>query len=307
MKDARRVFSRRSILLAFAAGIVLALSCAHAPPPPPVTWKQIADQPVPPADQRISYGSDSLQFGELRLPPGPGPFPVVVVLHGGCWRAEYDVAHIGPVSAALTAQGIATWTLEYRRIGNEGGGWPGTFEDVARGTDHLRELAKQYPLDLSRVVTMGHSAGGHLALWLAARRRLPSGSAIASGDPLPVAGVVGLAAIGDLREYARDSSWCNASVPLLMGGRPEEVANRYAEGSPIELLPLGAPVRLLHGAGDKVVPLAQSREYVARASKLGDQVALEEIEGAGHFDVIAVTAPAWNAVEKAVRELLRVK
>src|SRR5439155_8576098 len=143
---------------------------------------------------------DSLQFGELRLPKGRGPFPVAIVIHGGCWRSDYDLKHVGPLAGALTERGIATWTIEYRRIGDPGGGWPGTFEDVAQAADHLRALARRYPLDLHHVVAIGHSAGGHLALWLAARPGLPPDAALASADPLPISGVVGLAAISDLRE-----------------------------------------------------------------------------------------------------------
>jgi acetyl esterase/lipase len=271
---------------------------------PPVSWEEIAALPRPPADHRASYGSDPQQFGELRLPPGPGPHPVAVVVHGGCWRDRFTLDHITPLSAALTRAGVATWTLEYRRVGNAGGGWPGTFLDVARGTDHLRELARTHPLDLSRVVTVGHSAGGHLALWLAARPKLPRESPLHAPDPLPLRGVVPLAAISDLAAYAPGPPGsCNAMVPEVMGGTPAEVPARYAQGSPVELLPLGVPVRGVHGGLDPVVPLEQSRRYEARARAAGDDARLRAVEGAGHFDVIAPHAPAYRAVEEAVREL----
>lgn len=298
--EARPVRIHRRLLV---AALAMSVSCAHAPPPAPVTWKHIAAMPVPPADHVIAYGSDSLAFGELRLPPGAGPHPVAIVVHGGCWRSEYDLKHIGPLSAALTYKGVATWTLEYRRIGDAGGGWPGTFEDVSRGADHLRELASRFSLDLSRVVAVGHSAGGHLALWLAARKNLPASSALHSANPLPLRGVVALAAITDLREYARDSSYCNASVPLLLGGTAAEVPDRYAETSPIDLLPLGVPVRLVHGSGDKVVPVAQGQAFAAAAKQRGDDARFVPVEGAGHFDLIAPAAPAWREVERAVLEL----
>src|SRR5262249_52589172 len=151
-----------------------------------------------------------------------------------CWFAEYDLNHAANLSEKLTHLGAATWSLEYRRIGNAGGGWPGTFQDVAEGTDYLRVLAEKYPLDLSRVIVVGHSAGGQLALWLAARYKLPADSALYTKNPLPLKGVVALAAISDLRKYRPD---CSDSVTKLLGGAPEEFAIRYEQTSPIELLP----------------------------------------------------------------------
>jgi len=152
--------------------------------PRAVTFDDILRLPVPPCGQRINYADDPLTFGELRLPQvqatATGSHPVAVVVHGGCWKGENDLAHIAHLSTALTQAGIATWTIEYRRIGNAGGGWTGTFRDVSAGTDFVRVLAKRFPLDLSRVIIIGHSAGGHLALWLAARQNLPAQSPLYS-------------------------------------------------------------------------------------------------------------------------------
>src|SRR5258708_6244242 len=146
--------------------------------------------PFPKADQRIAYGSDPQQFGDLRMPAkaGPGPVPVAIVIHGGCWLAEYDLEYMGRLSAALAEKGVATWTIEYRRVGNPGGGAPGTFNDIAAAAAYLRVLAKQYPLDVKRTVAVGHSAGGHLALWLA--------------SSFPLKGVVSRARVADLRAAA---------------------------------------------------------------------------------------------------------
>jgi acetyl esterase/lipase len=272
-----------------------------------VTWEKISGLPAPEADKRISYGDDSLNFGDLRLPRGPGPHPLAVVIHGGCWRSESDLRHASHLSAALTKDGIATWTIEYRRIGDAGGGWPGTFADVARGTDYVRTLASRFPLDLSRVVLVGHSAGGQLALWLAGRRNLPQDSPLVSTDPMRVRGVVALAGITDLRSFSVGSAYCNASVAPLLGGTPDKVPERYAQASPIELVPLGVPQRLLHGSLDRFVPVEQSLGFARRAKEKGDDAEALLIEGAGHFDLIAPFAPAWTRVEQAVISLLSLK
>jgi acetyl esterase/lipase len=193
----------------------------------PVTWEEISNLPAPPADRRISYGSDPLNFGDLRLPRGPGPHPEAVVVHGGCWRSENDLRHASHLSAALTRAGVATWTIEYRRVGDEGGGWPGTFQDVARGADYVRALARRFPLDLSRVILVGHSAGGQLALWLAARRNLPRRSPLFSADPIRVRGVVSLAGVTDLRGFGVGAAY--GSVAGTASGR------LFSCGSPITL------------------------------------------------------------------------
>ncbi len=277
-----------------------------------LTVQDILKLPVPPADHRIFYGRDASQFGDLRLPKGPGEHPVAVVIHGGCWLAEYNLDHISSFCAALTRAGIATWSLEYRRVGDPGGGssctamvqgWPGTFEDVSRGTDHLKAIAGKYHLDVNRVVVVGHSAGGHLALWLAARHRLPKGSLLFTPRGLPLRGVVSLAGIADLRE-AYDRKTCGDAVDRLLGGSPAEVAERYAQTSPLELLPLGVPQRLIHGARDRIVPLASARAYEAAAKKSGDDVRLTVLDSAGHFELIAPQSSAWATVQDTILSLL---
>jgi acetyl esterase/lipase len=269
-----------------------------------VSFEQLAAQPVASRGTRAVYAAESpQQFGMLRVPAGDGPHPVVAIVHGGCWLAAYDYRHVERVAEVLTERGLATWVIEYRRIGNEGGGWPGTFRDVAAGLDHLRVLASAQHLDLARVVVVGHSAGGHLALWLASRQKLAADSSLYSADPLPVSGVVALAGITDLRTYALGSGSCNAAVPDLMGGLARSVGERYDEASPLELVPLGARVRLVHGADDAIVPLEQSRRFAAAQRRANGDVALDVIPLAGHFDVVAPFAAAWSTVEKRVLEL----
>ena len=243
------------------------------------------------------------QVAELRLPKHRGPHPVVIVVHGGCWEAPWGFEHVRSLAAALTAEGYATWSLEYRRLGDSGGGWPGTFEDVAHGADHLREVAREHPLDLDRVVALGHSAGGQLALWLAARPRLPEGSALRAADPLLLRGVVSLAGITDLRAGAAGGV-CGDAIPQLLGGPPQDHADRLRQTSPIELVPTGVPARLVCGARDPVVPIDQARSYEAAASRAGDTVVVEVVEGAGHFELVDPRSSTWPVVLEAVRALL---
>ena len=264
--------------------------------------RDILIRPAPPADHRIAYGSNEFQFGELRLPKGAGPHPVAIIIHGGCWMSQYGLSYMGHLSAALTELGVATWSIEYRRVGNQGGGWPGTFEDASRAADHLRAMAKSHPLDLKRVVAVGHSAGGHLALWLASRKHLPKESPVYSSDPLPLGGVVSLAGITDLR---RAGTACDESVPQLMGGSAQDKAAIYNQASPIELLPLGIPYAIVQGDSDTIIPLAMAKDYADAAKKKGDNAKLAVIEKAGHFEVVDPKSFAWEVVRDEVLALLK--
>ena len=270
--------------------------------PRPMRASDLASLPQPAADHVLAYGESPQQVAELRLPRGAGPHAVVILVHGGCWEAPWALDQLRSLAAALTAEGFATWSLEYRRLGDPGGGWPGTLADVGRGADRLREVAAAHRLDLDRVVAVGHSAGGHLALWLAARRKLPKESVLWSADPLALRGVVALAGIPDLRAAAAGRV-CGDAVPRLLQGPPAERADRVAESSPIELLPLGVRQRLVCGALDSLVPNELARAYQGAASRAGDDVTLEVLEGAGHFELVDPMSTAWSAVLAAVRGL----
>ena len=253
---------------------------------------------------RIAYGPGEFHFGELRLPEGDGPFPVALIIHGGFWKAAYGLDLMDRMAEDFTARGLATWNIEYRRVGNEGGGWPGTLLDAGRATDHLRELAKEYPLDLDHVVAIGHSAGGHLALWVAGRHRLPQGSELAAELPLPVKGAVSLAGVNDLRLiYAARPE--HEGVIRFLGAKPDEAPERYAQASPAELLPLGVPQVLIHGTEDVDVPLVLSTEYLAAAQAAGDDVRLVELPGVEHFKVIDPASEAWPPIVEAMMELTK--
>lgn len=255
----------------------------------------LSRRPVP-ADHRLAYGSSPLQFGELRLPKGSGPFPVVVVLHGGCWLSQYGLDYMSHLSADLTAAGVATWSLEYRRLGDEGGGWPGTFLDVGQGIDHLRTLAKRFPLDLKRVVVTGHSAGGHLTLWAAARKLLPADSPLYRKDPLPIAAIVPIAPITDLQQTG---TACDQEARQLM----EKAI--YAQVSPNQLLPLGVKATIVQGETDPIVPPVMATAYLEAARRQGDNPTLLLIENAGHFEVIDPLSKAWPRVKNAILQVLR--
>ena len=270
-----------------------------------MTSRDLIALPQPAADETIAYGLEPQQKAELRVPkgPGPGPHPVVVLVHGGCWEAPWAFDHVRSLAAALTGEGWATWSLGYRRLGDPGGGWPGTFEDVARGTDHLETIAAQRALDLDRVVAVGHSAGGQLALWLAARGRSRGPVLLSAGEPLRLHGVVSLAGITDLEKGAAGEI-CGDAIPRLLGGAPAIVPDRVAATSPVRLLPLGVPVRLVCGELDRIVPLDQARSYAEAAGAKGDDVSVAVVEGAGHFELVDPASVAWPAVREAVDALL---
>jgi acetyl esterase/lipase len=264
--------------------------------------------PSKPADARVWYGANPLQFGDLRLPNGRGPFPLVVVIHGGCWVASIaTLQNSAALADGLRDAGLATWNIEYRRLGDDGAGWPGTFEDVAAAADYARTLAKTYPIDLSRVVTTGHSAGAPLALWLAARARLPASSPLRGSDPIGIKGVAALGGPGDLADFARyDADICGTRViERLLGGARQSVPDRYAQVSPIELLPLRARQLFIVGADDPVMPAGSRDAYVAAARKAGDRADVVVIPGAGHFEVIAPTAAAFAIVRNKIIELAK--
>jgi acetyl esterase/lipase len=266
--------------------------------------REILDLPAPAADARLHYGPDAFQFGDLRVPEGPGPHPVAIVIHGGFWRARYGLEYMGHMCEALKRAGIATWNVEYRRIGNPGGGWPGTFLDVAAGADFARRLAEKHHLDAAKSIAIGHSAGGHLAVWLAARRRLPAGSALEIADPLVLHGAVPLAGVVDLRR-GWELRLSDGAVGELIGGPPEKFPDRYRAASPIELVPLGVKVRLLHGTEDSVVPIEISNNYQKAASGAGDDARMIVLPGADHFAPVDPRSQHWAKVEAAVSSYWR--
>jgi len=253
--------------------------------------QSILERPAPEADVRLAYGKDPNQFGELRLPRLEGPYPAYIVIHGGFWRAAYDLKHIGHFCQALSMEGVATFSVEYRRIGQAGGGWPGTFNDVRAAAAFLAANATKYNIDAGKIGVTGHSAGGHLALWLGAEK------------PLALRGVVSLAGVADLRR-AYELKLGKGVVGELLGGGPEKFPERYRMASPIERLPLKLPVRLVHGTEDQVVPLEIGKRYEAAARAVRDDARLIAAPGAGHFELIDPQAMQWRLVTAALRAVL---
>lgn len=242
--------------------------------------------------QTHSYGPHRSQRADLHLPRGAGPHPVMVLVHGGSWQQRYGRIVMRGLAGDLLRRGWAVWNIEYRRLGG-GGGWPMTFEDVAAAIDLLAEL--DAPLDLQSVSVIGHSAGGHLALWAAGRDRLPA-DAPGAGPRVGFKRAVSQAGVVDLAGGYR--AWRGGAVRALMGGSPEEIPERYAVGDPINFAPLDMPVLLVHGVRDETVTVRLSREYAARARNGGGQVELVEIAGTagGHRVHIDPRRGAWAAV-----------
>ncbi|HZR57001.1 MAG TPA: alpha/beta hydrolase [Terriglobales bacterium] len=254
-----------------------------------MSFEDILTLPPPPADARIAYGTDPNQFGELRVPKTKGPFPVVMSIHGGFWRSKYTLAHFGHLCAALTAQGLVTWNLEYRRVGDHGGGWPGTFEDIRSGYRFLAQISKKYGFDVDRSLVMGHSAGGQLALCLA-------------GHEPSVKKAVSLAGVVDLQQ-AWELHLSNDAVVELLGGTPKEVPEHYHEADPMRLK-TSATQWLIHGASDDTVPASLSRSYAEKKKRQGEDVHYLEISTANHLDLIDPHSTAWPKVESTVLHLL---
>ncbi|WP_410667970.1 antibiotic biosynthesis monooxygenase [Amycolatopsis sp. cmx-4-68] len=279
----------------------------------------------------IAYGPDPSQVGELYLPEGDGPFPVVVVVHGGYWAAMWDRRQSTDVVDDLVGRGYAVWNVEYRRIGEPGGGWPGTFLDVAAAVDALDGMDPA--LDTGRVVFLGHSAGGHLATWAAHRGVLPPEAPGAHPKITPT-GVVELAGALDLKtadatgfgtvladpdaeppkdapEPARPEAWPAVAaavgegvVPLLVGGHVADRPAHYAWTSPLELPDAGVPVLAVHGTADEAVPAGWSRRYTEKTTAEGGTARYVEVEGGTHFDVVHPAHPVWSEVTGWIAEIV---
>ncbi|WCN81466.1 alpha/beta hydrolase family protein [Micromonospora sp. LH3U1] len=260
----------------------------------PADPRAVLTRPAPEPDGTVAYGDHPDQVADLRRPAGTGPArPLVVVLHGGFWRAEYDRRHTGPLAAALAACGYPVAQLEYRRTGQPGGGWPGTLTDVLTGVAELPVLAAEAMpgrVTLAAPILIGHSAGGHLALYAAA------------AAPATVGGVLALAPVADLGEaYRRNLD--SGAVAALLGGGPAEFPDRYAAVDPRLLVPIRTRTVVIHGSEDQQVPAEMSRDFVTEARDAGSDISLVELPGCEHFGLIDPKSPAWPRVLDVLRSM----
>ena len=251
-------------------------------------------------DHRYAYGAHPQQFGELTLPDTMPPHPVIALIHGGGYREIYDLRPLGSLVTALAAAGFAVWNIEYRRFGN-GGEYPTMFRDIGAASDYLPQMAKAQRLDLTRVISMGHSAGGHLALWLAGRRNIEAESQLYVDSPLTIHAVIALAPLADVQGGA-ESELSNDALLAVMGGSPKEAPASYRNGCPAALLPLRVPQVIVVGSEDKSM-LVNAKRYAQAAKASGDEIQLIELPGAGHFEIVAVDSKEWHDVRQALIQL----
>ncbi len=310
--------------LALALLAALAGCSVSEPPASPLVaqpelmkWPALLERERPEPDSTIAYGDDQMQKVDLWLPAGRGPHPVVLMVHGGCWQTEIaDRRIMNWIADDLRRRGIAVWNIDYRGVDRSGGGYPGTFADAAAAADALRGHAARYELDIEPVVAVGHSAGGHLALWLAARRAvnrrppnplIPRGSPVLAADPLPIDTVVSLGGLPDLELAATPpGSGCGIEVIEKLVGPPTlSSRNVYADTSIPRLAPLGTRQVLINGLQDRIIPTAYAEAYAKPMRAAGDKVKVRMIDRTGHVELIAPETAAWAAAVEEIEAALR--
>lgn len=269
----------------------------HGAAAEPASLDDYLKQPRHRADVVVHYGEAPSQVAELFLPKGRGLHPVVVLFHGGCYQKDLEgFPQTSSMAADLAGRGYAVWNVEYRKLGEAGAGYPGTFQDVGTAVDRLRVEGPKYGLDLHRVITLGHSAGGHLALWAASRGKLPADSPLRVTEPLKIGAAISLAGIGDLAQHGKAFGLpCGEdTLDRLVDAKHRKAP--LADTSPGELLPTGVKVVMIHGVFDAVMPPYTGRAYVLKVRKAGDPAEVVVIPDAAHFDVVIPTTPAWKTV-----------
>ena len=297
----------RLALLALAA--MSASVMAHTPAPPPaklLTWPDLTKRPKPVPDATVDYGTDQMQKVDVWLPKGTrskGRFPVVVMVHGGCWTTSIaDRSLMNWIADDLRNTGVAVWNIDYRGVDRTDGGYPGTFADAAKAADQLKVSAKTFNLDTRRVLAIGHSAGGHLALWLAARPKIPASSPLHTAQPLRIRHVISLGGLPDLEATATNAdNGCGTEVVAKLVGAPTpQHPDIYADTSVSRLLPLGGKQDLINGREDRIIPFVMATDYIAKAEAAGDTATLHTIPATGHVELIAPETPAWAEARRLI-------
>lgn len=270
-------------------------------------WSDLLNQPRPKADKRIAYGPDPLQFADLWLPRGKAPHPVVLMVHGGCWQSDIaDASIMNYIANDLRARGIAVWNIEYRGVDRIGGGYPGTFIDVAAAADALMAQGPRHNLDTRRVVAFGHSAGGHLALWLAARSRIAKSSVLFSKNPIPIAAVISVGGLPDLEAaQTPPGDTCGAEpVRALLNGANSDGSDLYRDTSPAAMFPFATPQTLVNATHDRIAPPSFAGQYAAKAKVGGIDVRQITVPDEGHVELIAPGTASWTAGLNEIRRAL---
>lgn len=275
------------------------------PSPKLLTWADLTKRPKPTPDATVDYGTNEMQKVDVWLPKGKtkGPFPVVVMVHGGCWTTSIaDRSLMNWIADDLRNTGVAVWNIDYRGVDRTGGGYPGTFADAAKAADQLTVNAEKYNLDTRRVLAIGHSAGGHLALWLAARPKLPTSSPLYTAHPLRIRHVISLGGLPDLEATATNAdNGCGTEVVAKLVGAPTpQHTDVYADTSVSRLLPLGVKLDLINGREDRIIPFVMATDYVAKATAAGDTATLHIIPATGHVELIAPETPAWAEAKRLI-------
>lgn len=273
-----------------------------------MTWNDLLGRaPVTPTHS-IQWGEGATDIADLWLPDGAGPHPVVLMVHGGCWQKEIaDRTLMNWAAEDLRKRGLAVWNIEYRGVDEEGGGYPGTFMDVARAADALRTQAGVYNLDINRVAAFGHSAGGHLALWLAARGNLPARSPLRMDDPLKLVGVVNSGGLADLAASrgVTQRSCLDSIFENLVGQSSPTRANVLSDTSPAEMLPLRIPQVSINGHDDRIAPPALGSGWARKARAAGDEARAEIVMDTGHVELVSPGTKAWEIEAAVLQEMLR--
>lgn len=291
--------------LLFAVLFAGSIHAAHAATPMKLADYLALSGPAPTA--HMPYGEAPSQYAELFLPAGSGPFPVVVLVHGGCWTSKFGgITQLRNMAGALAARGIAVWNVEYRRSDEAGGGYPGTYQDMHAALDLLAAQAGRYPLDLGRLVAVGHSAGGQLVQWMAGRGRIPSGSPLHRAQPsLKVPAVVSLGGLADLRnEASLIKSSCGRDTAELAGSPGPARPDVFVDTNAAELMPNGSRTWLVTGELDTISPPRVAHDYAARARKAGDAAEVVILPGTSHYDEVAATSHAWPRVVDVIERAL---